>query len=130
MKALIDARAVDVIQPDVSICGGIAECLFLADRARLAGIQTAPHSWNSPIMHTATLHVAALLADSSCMPVVDTPVLEVDTTENPFIPTSWPSRCACAAAATRFRSGRVLASRWTRCARVPSLQPSEAARSG
>lgn len=84
-KALIDARAVDIVQPDVSICGGIAECLFVADMARLAGIQTASHSWNGPIMQAATLHVAALLPDPSRMPRVETPMLEVDTTENPFM---------------------------------------------
>jgi D-galactarolactone cycloisomerase len=84
-KSLIDRRAVDIVQPDVSICGGIGECLFIADMARLAGIQCAPHSWNGPIMHAATLQVAALLPDPSRMPGVDTPLVEVDTTENPFM---------------------------------------------
>jgi D-galactarolactone cycloisomerase len=84
-KDLVDRRAVDIVQPDVSICGGIGECLFIAELARLAGIQTAPHSWNGAIMNAATLQVAALLPDPSRMPGVDTPMLEFDTTENPFM---------------------------------------------
>src|SRR5437762_1879926 len=38
-KELLDRRAVDIVQPDVSICGGIADLLFVADLARLYGIQ-------------------------------------------------------------------------------------------
>jgi D-galactarolactone cycloisomerase len=84
-KTLVESGGIDIVQPDVSICGGIAECLLVADLARLAGVQCVPHSWNGPIMQAATLHVAALLPDPSRMPGVDVPMLEVDTTENPFM---------------------------------------------
>jgi D-galactarolactone cycloisomerase len=84
-KELIDARAVDIVQPDVSICGGIGEVLFVADLARLSGIQCAPHSWNGQIMNAATLHIAALLPEPTRMPGNDLPMLEFDTTENPFM---------------------------------------------
>jgi D-galactarolactone cycloisomerase len=82
-KHLIDARAVDIVQPDICICGGIGEVLFVADLARLSGIQCAPHSWNGAIMNAATLHVAALLPEPTRVPGVDVPMLEFDTTENP-----------------------------------------------
>jgi D-galactarolactone cycloisomerase len=82
-KSLLDAHAVDIVQPDICICGGIGEVLFVAELARLAGIQCAPHSWNGAIMNAATLHVAALLPESTRMPGADTPMLEFDTTENP-----------------------------------------------
>ena len=41
-KELIDRRAMDIIQPDVSLCGGIGEALFIAETAALSGIQLSP----------------------------------------------------------------------------------------
>ncbi len=82
-KASIDAHAFDIAQPDICICGGIAETLFVGDMARLAGLQCAPHSWNGAIMNVATLHVAALLPDPTRMTGIESPMLEFDTTENP-----------------------------------------------
>jgi D-galactarolactone cycloisomerase len=74
----------DIIQPDVSICGGISECLFMADLAQLSQVQCVPHCWAGAITLAATLHVAALLPDPSRMPGVDAPQVELDVTENPF----------------------------------------------
>jgi D-galactarolactone cycloisomerase len=82
-KSLIDAHAVDIVQPDICICGGIGETLFVSELARLSGIQCAPHSWNGQIMNAATLHVAALLPDPTRVAGNDVPMLEFDTTENP-----------------------------------------------
>jgi D-galactarolactone cycloisomerase len=84
-KELFDRHAVDVVQPDASICGGIGEVLFVADLARLYGIQCVPHTWNGAIMNVATLHIAAALPDATRLPGVDPPLLEFDTTENPFM---------------------------------------------
>jgi D-galactarolactone cycloisomerase len=84
-KELFDRHAVDIVQPDVTICGGISDLLFIADLARLYGIITVPHSWNGAITEAASLQIAALLPDPTLMPGVDSPVLEYDTTENPFI---------------------------------------------
>ena len=81
-KELLDRRAVDILQPDVSICGGISDFLFMADLAALHGIRCIPHSWNSAITAAASAHVASLLADPTMMPGVDVPMLEYDTTEN------------------------------------------------
>ncbi len=74
----------DIIQPDVSICGGISECLFMGELAQLAQVQCVPHCWAGAITLAATLHVAALLPDPSRMPGVDAPQVELDVTENPF----------------------------------------------
>jgi D-galactarolactone cycloisomerase len=74
----------DIIQPDVSICGGIAECLFIGELARLWGVRCIPHAWAGGLVLAATLQVAALLPDSSRMPGVDEPEVEFDVTENPF----------------------------------------------
>jgi D-galactarolactone cycloisomerase len=83
-KALLDAHKVDIIQPDVTICGGIAECLFVADLARLSSVQTFPHCWGGAITIAATLHVLSLLPNPTGGPSTESPMLEYDTTPNPF----------------------------------------------
>lgn len=82
---LFDRRAVDIVQPDISLCGGIGDLLFVARLAALRGIRTMPHSWNGPVVEAASLHAAALLPDPTLMPGVDAPLLEHDTTENLFL---------------------------------------------
>jgi D-galactarolactone cycloisomerase len=74
----------DIIQPDVSICGGISECLFIGELARLSAVRCIPHCWGGGVMLAATLQLAALLPDPSRMPGADAPLLEYDVTENPF----------------------------------------------
>ena len=74
----------DIVQPDVSICGGIAECLFIGELARLSQVRCIPHCWGGGVMLAATLQVAALLPDPSKLPGMDSPLLEYDVTENPF----------------------------------------------
>jgi D-galactarolactone cycloisomerase len=84
-RDLFERRGVDIVQPDVSLCGGIAELLFIADLAALHGIRTLPHSWNGAVTEAASLQIAALLPEPTLMPGRDVPLLEHDTTENPFI---------------------------------------------
>jgi D-galactarolactone cycloisomerase len=74
----------DIIQPDVSICGGLTECLFIGELARLSQVRCIPHCWAGAITLAATLQLAALLPEPSKMPGVDAPLLEYDVTENPF----------------------------------------------
>jgi D-galactarolactone cycloisomerase len=83
-RELICRRAFDIIQPDVSLCGGVGECLFVAEMARLWGMQCNPHCWGGAIVIAATLHVLALLPDPSWARTTETPMLELDTCENPF----------------------------------------------
>jgi D-galactarolactone cycloisomerase len=82
---LFERRAVDIVQPDISLCGGIGDALFVARLAALKGIQCMPHSWNGPVVESASLHVASLLPDPTLMPGVEAPLLEHDTTENRFL---------------------------------------------
>lgn len=83
-KELFERRAVDIVQPDASLCGGIREVLFIAELAELHGIQCIPHSWNGAIINAASIHIAALLPEPTLMPGVGTPMVEFDVTENPF----------------------------------------------
>ena len=83
-KELIDRRAMDIIQPDVSLCGGIGEALFIAEMAALSGIRCLPHCWGSDIVIAATAHLVSLLPDPHWGLPTDTPLLELDQSENPW----------------------------------------------
>jgi len=83
-KELIDRRAIDIIQPDISLCGGIGEALFVAELAALSGIRCIPHCWGSDIIIAATLQLVSLLPDPHGGFPTDTPLLELDQSENPW----------------------------------------------
>jgi D-galactarolactone cycloisomerase len=77
-------RSFDMIQPDVLLCGGIGEALFIAEMARLWSVQCIPHCWSGVIGIAATLHLLSLLPDATFGHTSDQPLLEHDTLENPF----------------------------------------------
>ncbi len=83
-KQLIDRRAMDIIQPDVSLCGGIGEALFIAELAALSGIRCIPHCWGGAILIAATVQLLSLLPDPHWGFPTDTPMLELDQSENPW----------------------------------------------
>jgi D-galactarolactone cycloisomerase len=83
-KELFERHVMDIVQPDPCLCGGIRECLFVAEMARLYGIQTMPHCWSGAIVHAAVLQVLALLPDASWSRATETPMLELDVAENLF----------------------------------------------
>jgi L-alanine-DL-glutamate epimerase-like enolase superfamily enzyme len=57
-RDLIAARAVDILQPDVAIAGGITETLRIAALATAHGLTMAPHLWGSAILFASGLHLA------------------------------------------------------------------------
>jgi len=79
----IARRSFDIIQPDVTLCGGVAEALFIAEMARLWSVQCIPHCWASAVATAATLQVLSLLAPYTLSPASDEPMLEFDV-NNPF----------------------------------------------
>jgi D-galactarolactone cycloisomerase len=74
----------DIMQPDVSICAGIAEVLFIGELAELKGVRCIPHCWGGAVMLAATLQTVALLPEPTRRVGADAPMLEFDVTENPF----------------------------------------------
>ncbi|HWB11739.1 MAG TPA: mandelate racemase/muconate lactonizing enzyme family protein [Pirellulales bacterium] len=76
-RELIRAKAVDIVQPDASRCGGISEMLRVARLAAQAGLKVAPHSWSDAVAIVANAHVVASLPHGL--------TVEVDQTGNPFI---------------------------------------------
>jgi galactonate dehydratase len=62
-RLVIRARAVDIINPDVSNCGGILELMFVAAAAESEAIAVSPHNYNS-----TTVALSATVQASACMP--------------------------------------------------------------
>jgi L-rhamnonate dehydratase len=63
-RELIERGHVDLIQPDVTRCGGITELLRIAMLAQEHGVAVVPHAWKSGIIKAASLHVNAVLPDA------------------------------------------------------------------
>ena len=58
-KPLIDARAVDIVHPDLGTSGGLMETKKIGDYAEEAGMSMAMHMAGSPICFMANVHTAA-----------------------------------------------------------------------
>lgn len=76
-RELIRARAVDIVQPDASRCGGISEVWRVAQLAAAAGLAFAPHTWSDAVAVMANAQVVAAMANGL--------TVEMDQTGNPFI---------------------------------------------
>ena len=63
-RELIERGHVDLIQPDVTRCGGITELLRIAALAEEYGVAVVPHAWKSGIIKAASLHVNAVLPEA------------------------------------------------------------------
>jgi L-alanine-DL-glutamate epimerase-like enolase superfamily enzyme len=60
-QRFIDAGCVDVIQPDLSRCGGITVATRVAKMAERAGIDLVPHSWLTHLLTGYSLQLIATL---------------------------------------------------------------------
>jgi L-alanine-DL-glutamate epimerase-like enolase superfamily enzyme len=66
-KPMIDARAVDIIHPDLVSAGGILETKKIADYAEEAGIPAAFHANSTPVAWMANVHCAAATENFLCL---------------------------------------------------------------
>jgi len=57
-REMIEARAVDICQPDPAIAGGITETQRICALAAASGLTVAPHLWGSAILFASGLHLA------------------------------------------------------------------------
>ncbi len=58
MRDLIEVRALDVLQPDSAIIGGITEAMRVAHLANTYQLELAPHCWGSAFSFMAGVNVA------------------------------------------------------------------------
>ncbi|WP_447957306.1 mandelate racemase/muconate lactonizing enzyme family protein [Vreelandella sp. EE7] len=61
-RELAATGGVDVLMPDLNLCGGYVEALRIADMAQLNGLRISPHVWGSAVGIMAAAHFAAALA--------------------------------------------------------------------
>jgi D-galactarolactone cycloisomerase len=81
---LLAGGSFDLIQPDVSICGGIGGVLEIARAAGAAGRIAIPHACSGVIAMAATLQILAVLPVPDGAPPWAEPLLEFDVGENPI----------------------------------------------
>lgn len=60
-RDLIDRRCVDIVQPDLSRCGGISVARKLTDYAGLHNVQIIPHAFKTHLLMAASLQYIASL---------------------------------------------------------------------
>lgn len=76
-RDLIDARAVDVCQPDLAIAGGITETVRIAALAASHELTVAPHLWGGAMLFAAGLHL--------CVATPCATTVEFSRGENPLL---------------------------------------------
>ncbi|MBN3801893.1 mandelate racemase/muconate lactonizing enzyme family protein [Paraburkholderia sp. Ac-20336] len=67
MRALIETRAVDIVQPDPCNTGGIMETKKIAAMAEAFGMRVAPHVCGSPLATQVARHLAINLPNISML---------------------------------------------------------------
>ena len=79
------ARAVDVLQPDLAIAGGLTETLRICALAAAHGLTVAPHLWGSAILFASGLHLAVATPCVTLLELTrgDNPLLN-DLVQEPF----------------------------------------------
>ncbi|VAW13965.1 mandelate racemase/muconate lactonizing enzyme family protein [hydrothermal vent metagenome] len=83
-RRILEARAVDIIQPDTCACGGLTEAKRIADLAWVHGVRHIPHVWGTGIGLAAALQLLAVLPTTAPGLGSEDPVLEYDLTPHPF----------------------------------------------
>jgi galactonate dehydratase len=58
-RELMDNGAARIVMPDIAWCGGISEARKIASAAETSFRPVAPHNCGGPVLHAASLHLAA-----------------------------------------------------------------------
>ena len=58
-RELIERARVDILQPDLTRCGGLTIARKIVHMAELANVHVIPHSWSSDLLTAASLHLNA-----------------------------------------------------------------------
>jgi L-alanine-DL-glutamate epimerase-like enolase superfamily enzyme len=72
----LQARALDIVQPDVTKVGGITESRRIAWMAQEYGVRFIPHGWNTAVGLAADLQLASALPDTDLVEYI---------TESPYV---------------------------------------------
>lgn len=83
-RELLEREAVDILQPDICLAGGLSEGKAIADLARAYNRACWAHVWGTPVAQAAALHFLGWLPDKTALADVAPPLVEWDRTENPL----------------------------------------------
>jgi len=83
-KELIARRCVDILQPDVGICGGFTEFQKIVAMASAWNTQIVPHVWGTNIAIAAALHCYAAIPHIPGKINPPEPFFEFDRSANPL----------------------------------------------
>jgi D-galactarolactone cycloisomerase len=81
----IAQKRIDIVQPNLSVCGGFTEAKVIAQMAAAWNLRVVPHAWGTGVLLAATLQLLSTLPSA---PFGERdphpPMLEYDRGENPF----------------------------------------------
>jgi len=60
---LVNEELVDVLQPDLALCGGLSVARFVGELAATAHLRVSPHVWGTSVGLAAAVHWVASLSD-------------------------------------------------------------------
>jgi D-galactarolactone cycloisomerase len=87
-RDLIAGGCVDVVQPDLAVCGGFTAFTHVLGFANAYGVATVPHVWGSGIAVAAALQAIATIPPfpytANPIPLLNQPVIEFDRKHNPL----------------------------------------------
>lgn len=87
-RDLIAGGCVDVVQPDLAVCGGFTAFTHVLTFANTYAVATVPHVWGSGIAVAAALHAVATIPSfphtANPIPLINQPVIEFDRKHNPL----------------------------------------------
>lgn len=87
-RDFIAGGCVDIIQPDLAVCGGFTAFTQILALANAWGVATVPHVWGSGIAVAAALHAVAAVPpfpfSANPIPLINQPVIEFDRKHNPL----------------------------------------------
>ena len=78
-REFVDHDALDVLQPDAMLSGGILKSKLIAGLADMHGLQFAPHTWNDGIGFAANLQLLACTNPSWCEYPLEPPGWSIET---------------------------------------------------
>ena len=84
---LIAAQAVDIIQPDICVCGGLLEMRKIAAIAEAHYVTIAPHNPMSPVATAVNVHFAAATHNFKILEYIDPTGTEWERwVDDPYLP--------------------------------------------
>lgn len=83
-RELLERRAMDILQPDIGLCGGLSEGRVIAAMARASNTACWAHVWGTAVAQAASLQFLGSLPTITDNDDLTAPLMEWDCTTNPL----------------------------------------------